>query len=265
MKVLFLLLILGSQMLPGYSAFASIWSNSVCRASTTRLGSTMFSLRYPVLSWEKLLPRRSAVSEAIADIGVIAKYQTSDPYANRVTDEDVGARLYTILENIVAVHSGLPRIGKNIDIPEGSEAGMNVGTLRDLEDTFVLRRVWEQYLGWGLEMRRDLEEALNSLPDSLSLGESDRESLFEFIADEFDRNGDRELYSLPKGGQHGAGSESYVVKKDLPAIYETPIALQPPKLEPWQVKYLDRWPLSRHRWPLSPEGYLETLKPKQSP
>ena len=118
------------------------------------------------------------MSEAIADIGVIGKYQTSDPYANRVTDEDVGTRLYTILENIVATHSGLPRIGRNIDIPEGSKAGMEVGRLRDLEDTFVPRELWRQYLDWGHEMRRDLEEALDSLPDSLSLSESDRKELF---------------------------------------------------------------------------------------
>lgn len=262
MKLLFLLLIFGSQVLQGYS---SIWGNSVHRASTTHLGSVTFSLRYPVLSWEKLLPRRSAVSEAIADIGVIGKYQTSDPYANRVTDEDVGARLYTILDNIVAIHSGLPRMGRNIDIPEGSKAGMEVGRLRDIEDTFVSRELWSQYLDWGQKMRRELEEALDSLPDSLSLSKSDREELFEFIADEFDRDGDRKLYSLPKGGQHGAGSDTYVVKKDLPAVYETPIALQLPKLEPWEVQYLDRWPLSRHRWPLSPESFLTTLKPKQSP
>lgn len=224
------------------------------RASISDLAGVKFSLRYPVLSWEKLLPRRSAVSEAIASIAVIGKYQTSDPYANRVIDEDVGARLYTILANVVAIHSGLPRIGRRIDIPVGSEAGMEVGTLVDIEDTFVPREVWKRYLDWGNEIRRDLEEALENLPDSLSLGRSDREELFEFIADKFDQDGDKKLYSWPKGGQHGAGSDIHVIKKDLPAVYESPIALQLPRSKPWQM--VDRW--------ASRKGFLATLKPKQS-
>jgi len=46
-------------------------------------------------------------------------------------------------------------------------------------------------------MRRNLEEV--------------REQLFHFLADEFDQDGDRELYSL--GGDHLSGDLIFVVKK----------------------------------------------------
>jgi len=253
MKQLFLLLIFGSQVLQGYT---SIWSNSVHRASKTTLVGVKFNLKYPMLSWEKLLPRRSAVSEAIADIGVIGKYHTSDPYANRVIDGDVGTRLYTILDNVVAIHSGLPRVGKYLDLPEGTEEGTVIKRISDLEDTFVPREVWKQYLDWGYEMRRNLEEALNDLPDSLLLSNNDREELFRFLADEFDKDGDRKLYSYQKGGQHDAGSDDYVIKKDLPAV-SVSWFMQPPGISPTKVEFRERWP--------SQKGFLSTLKPKKSP
>lgn len=232
MKLLFLLLIFGSQALQG-----SIWTDSTIRASKTMLARGKFNLKYPILPWEKLLSRRSAAEQAIVDLRTMGKYYTSDPYANHVIDNDVGARLYTILDNVVAVHSSLPRIGPVIDLPEGTEKFTEIKSFSNLENTFVPREVWELYRGWGMMLKQELEKALNALPDSLLLNERDQEEVFRFLADEFDQDGFREVASYQKSGQQGAGSDDYVVKKDLPALHG----------------------FSRDRWP-SKRGFLSTLK-----
>lgn len=252
MKSLFLLLIFGSQVLQGYS---SVWTNSTHRASKTILAGVKFSLKYPVLPWEKLASRRSAAERAIIDLRTMGKYHTSDPYANLVIDNDVGARLYTILDNVVAVHSSLPRIGPVIDLSEGTEKYTEIKRFSDLEDTFVPREVWGQYRGWGMMLKQELEKALNTLPDSLSLNENDQEEVFRFLADEFDRDGYRVVYSDAKGSQHGAGHDSYIVKKDLPAL-SVSWFMQPPGVSPTKVPFRDRWP--------SKSGFLATLKSKST-
>jgi len=76
--------------LQAVSAPAERLKDTIIRVSQHSYVGVKFNLRYQVLPWAKLLPRRSVVSEATADTGVIGKYHTGDSYTNRVIDRGGG-------------------------------------------------------------------------------------------------------------------------------------------------------------------------------
>ena len=115
--------------------------------SETRL----YKLKYPVLSWSDLGSRRRKIDLAIANLDTTSTVKT----------------LYGILENVAAIHSGLPRIVEGDagyeELTFSPDDELSPADVRRLEESIVTPETWTQYVMWGKEVQQQIQEALGKL------------------------------------------------------------------------------------------------------
>ncbi len=132
-----------------------------------------YLLKYPVLPWSSLKSRRQAVAAAIASISTIGVlYHSRGVTVVDQNDEShLQTSLYEIMENVVAIHSGLPRIVvgdagyEEITLTVGEP--IDADGLERLGESIVMPDAWTQYAGWGAEVGQQLREALERLPEAI--------------------------------------------------------------------------------------------------
>lgn len=251
MKVLIILITMMMWSSSVYGLFGKPgWNNEYRRFSESfvvKAQTGFFFLKYPVMSWEQLQFRRDAISKAIDEL-------PSSIYYGRTH-----LLLYSIMENTVAIHSGLPRAVQGVkssDYPQSSwmltddsqeDVGISCDQYCDLVNSFVPEEIWELYVNWGDEVSNELynvlEEYHSGLISFLSMLEE------EFIQGEAVL---RVVDSFVRDISLGGGYVFFTEKIDMPVLVakdEDSSDATNEERNTIATRYIERWPPNKKNLP----------------
>ena len=213
-------------------------SGTFSYSSHTRGARGMYLLKYEILPWADLEYRRQAITAAITKLRRIGVLQVSQGVSLGQGDEarDMQSYLDEVMENLVAIHSSLPRIvvgdAGYEEITFTKDVPIDAEGVQQLEASIVVPDAWTTYAQWGKEIRQDLEQALSGLPEGMLAPYARGKSILKEFDNEFNTTGSRMIRGWEGGRVPGAAPGLDLVEKlDMPILE----AVEDPNYEP-------RWP-----------------------